>query len=157
MTGQDLVAVWATPDSFAPYGALVPVPQDGARVPLPETFPGERTAGEPRLAMNAIAPAAGAVPLMLERHPYSVQMFVPLGEEPLLAVVASPDLDRPGRGDLRAFKIPARHAVVYRAGTWHLGMAALTGPTAVAVFIRRMADGRDTEFFDLQGVAEIVV
>lgn len=147
----------ATAETFQPFGALVAVPRDGERVSLPVAFAGEAPLGEARMAMNAVAPPDGPLPLLIERHPSSVQIFVPLGPEPLLAVVATADLDRPAASDFRAFAIPPRHAVVYRAGTWHLGLSALAVPTAVAVFIRRMADGRDTEIIDLEGALRIVV
>ncbi len=109
------------------------------------------------MSMNSVLPPDGPVPLVIERHPYSVQVFVPLGDEPLLVVAALPEIETPTVDDFVAFKVPPRHAVIYRVGTWHLGMASQTAPTTVAGFIRRIADGSDTEIRELPGAAEIVL
>ncbi|WMS43548.1 ureidoglycolate lyase [Acuticoccus sp. MNP-M23] len=147
----------ATAENFAPFGAIVPAPAVGDRIPLPLSFDGEPTDGEARMSLNSVLPPEAAVPLTIERHPFSVQVFVPLGDEPLLVVAAPPEIETPGAGDFTAFAIPPRHAVIYRVGTWHLGMASQTAPTTVAGFIRRIADGSDTEIRQLEGAFAIVV
>lgn len=157
MTETTLTARPATADTFAPYGAIVPAPALGDRIPLPLGFDGEPCEGEARMSLNSVLPPEGAVPLLIERHPFSVQVFVPLGDEPLLVVAALPGIEMPTADDLVAFAIPPHHAVIYRVGTWHLGMASQTAPTTVAGFIRRLPDGSDTEFCDLKGTAAIVL
>ena len=152
-----LTARAATEATFAPYGAIVPAPAEGDRVPLPLGFEGEPCAGEAVMSMNSVLPPDGPVKLLIERHPFSVQVFVPLGDEPLLVVAALPGIERPGADDLVVFAIPPRHAVIYRVGTWHLGMASQHAPTTVAGFIRRLPDGSDTEFLELEGAAAIAL
>jgi len=94
---------------------------------------------------------------ILERHPFTTQMFVPLGTTPggRYLVIVAPSLppspvdealpvpnaadggELPGRGlpDLRglsAFVATADQAVSYGAGTWHAPMVAL-GPEGTTV------------------------
>ncbi len=67
----------------------------------------------------------GAFPVkLLERHPRSTQLFVPMNAQRYLVIVAlggeAPDL-----ATLRAFIATGAQGVSYRAGVWHHPMIAL--------------------------------
>lgn len=54
---------------------------------------------------------------IMERHPLSSQLFMPLGNEPYLVVVAP--AGEFCEGDIRAFLAQPNQGVNYHAGTWH--------------------------------------
>ena len=138
-------------EAFAPFGTLAAASDNIARLQVPTRFDEEVTRGEATLSLirvQALRLGCAARPT-LERHPFSVQAFIPLGDAPLVAVVAARELDRPAAADLRAFRARPRQAIIYREGTWHLGMACDGAPMVVAVFIRRLEDGSDTEMHEL--------
>ena len=61
---------------------------------------------------------------MMERHPLSSQLFMPLSERPILVVVA-PAGDGFDSSQLRAFVSNGRQGVNYHPGTWHHPLLAL--------------------------------
>ena len=67
---------------------------------------------------------------LLERHPGSTQMFVPM-TAPRYAVLVAPALPdgAPDLAGLRAFAFASHQAVNYDAGTWHHPMIALDAPS----------------------------
>ncbi len=65
------------------------------------------------------------VPLrLLEKHPFSTQMFVPMNARRYLVVVASGD-DSPDTSTLAAFIANGPQAITYHPGIWHHPMIAL--------------------------------
>jgi len=71
--------------------------------------------------------------LLMERHPMSSQMFIPLAQRPFLVVVARPG-DRPEK--LVAFKTAAGQGVNYGRGVWHHPLIALDQSTDFLVVDR---------------------
>lgn len=138
----------ADADGFAPFGQLVAVQPGAGRAALPLRRTGAAgPEGEPTLNLITL-PGRPEGPLnkpRIERHPYSVQAFIPLGSAPLVAVVAAAELERPRARDLHAFRVCPGQCVILDEGTWHLGMASDGAPMPAVVFIHRLADGRDTE------------
>ncbi|KAI0842534.1 hypothetical protein F5Y06DRAFT_306072 [Hypoxylon sp. FL0890] len=118
---------------------------------------------------------AGFFPLLiLERHPYTTQTFIPLGASARThyLVIVAPSLppdtaDKdlpvptgeklPGRGlpdlhNLRAFISTGTQAVTYGAGTWHAPMAALgAAGSAIEFVVVQFANDEPAE--DCQEVA----
>ena len=137
-------------DRFAPFGTCFSlVPTDG-RIGIPLQFEGEKAVGASTLTI-IVAPFARSVGGIsrIERHPFSVQAFLPLSAQPMVTFVA-PQGEPPHQVDqIAAFVVPAGHGIAYRAGTWHSGLMGLEGDVNVATFIRRIGDGSDTEFADL--------
>ena len=82
---------------------------------------------------------------MLERHPHSSQLFMPLSGEPFLVVVAPAGAD-PDVPSVRAFVTDGRQGVNYRRGTWHHPMIALGDPSEFLV-IDRAGRGRNCDEF----------
>ncbi|KAI0256289.1 Allantoicase [Lactifluus subvellereus] len=101
----------------------------------------------------------------LERHPYTNQAFLPMGQDKdsiYLVVVAKngPD-DRPDIGNLRAFIVRADQGIVYNKGVWHQPMTVLDRPMDLACVETQIGNGEaaDCEVIDLrqQGSVERVV
>jgi ureidoglycolate hydrolase len=134
-------------DRFAPFGTIFPAAAATARTAVPLRFAGEPSEGTETLTVIQLAgrEAVGALD-RVEHHPFSVQAFVPLAPVPLLCVVA-PCGAPPSRPDeLTAFAVPAGYGLAYRTGVWHGGLMSASGPATAVSYVRRMADGRDTEF-----------
>jgi ureidoglycolate hydrolase len=135
---------------FAPFGVCFGLAPDPGRIPVPLEFDGETVAG--RAALTIItAPSARRLGHIgrLERHPFSVQAFIPLALKPVAAILA-PAGDPPRRTDqLTAFIVPPGHGIAYRTGVWHCGLMGIEDDVPVASFVRRLADGSDTEIAEL--------
>jgi ureidoglycolate hydrolase len=141
---------------FAPFGAnfaTTPVPN---RVPVPLRFDGEATDGESTITVIRVPAAASVGSIQrVERHPLSVQAFIPLGGQPLVVLVAPAGAPPAHPDQLTAFRIPAGHGVAYRTGIWHAGLMGADDDTFAATFVRRMEDASDTEFALLPFIARI--
>lgn len=137
-------------DRFAPFGTCFSlVPTDG-RIGIPLQFEGEKAVGESTLTIVVarFARSVGGIS-RIERHPFSVQAFLPLGAQPTVTFVAPPGEPPHHVDQIAAFVVPAGHGIAYRAGTWHSGLMGLESDVNVAAFIRRIDDGSDTEFANL--------
>jgi len=65
---------------------------------------------------------------MLEKHPASTQIFVPMNARRYVVVVALGG-DEPDLSTLRAFLAHGTQAITYRPGVWHHPMIALDAET----------------------------
>jgi len=72
---------------------------------------------------------------LMERHPHGSQIFMPLGPQPFIVVVAA-GTEPPARDTLRAFVSNGHQGVNYRRGVWHHPMIALEAPTDFLVVDR---------------------
>ena len=143
----------ATAIALAPFGALIEAPKmAGARSSYTEWLGSTHEGMTPRLHINRVNPSTVPYALtMLERHPYSAQMFVPLALSQYVIVVAaslpdgSPDLHR-----VHAFLAPGDVGVVYAAGTWHGGATVLDRQGSFAVLMWRNDTADDEEFLSLE-------
>ncbi len=150
------VATPVTAEVFAPFGALV----------MPPERPGERNSYTHWLATDSLATArlhVNFVPesrfphtvTMLEKHPHTVQIFLPLEASGYLIVVAPSQTDgTPDLTGVRAFVAPGNVGVLYAANTWHAGATALHGKAHFAVYMHR--NGVDDDVF-LPLSAELIV
>ena len=106
--------------------------------------------GRPRLSLYRVEPYP--LPLtvaMLERHPLSSQLFMPLHADPFLVVVAPPG-DSVNPASVRAFVSNGRQGVNYHRGTWHHPVIALRESSEFLV-IDRAGEGRNCDEFFLSG------
>jgi ureidoglycolate lyase len=78
-------------------------------------------------------PAGPFAVALLEKHPATTQLFVPMNARRYLALVALGD-DRPDLSTLAAFVATGAQGVSYRPGVWHHPMIALDGETDFACF-----------------------
>lgn len=89
---------------------------------------------------------------MLERHPLSSQLFMPLDGAPFLIVVA-PAGERVDPASVRAFAAGGRQGVNYHRGTWHHPLIAVRNPSEFLIIDREGA-GRncDEHYFDSDAI-----
>ncbi len=106
-----------------------------------------------RLNLALIQAPAIALPIVydvVERHPHSEQIFLPLGTTRSLIVVARSDKEKmPDLDTLKAFIVPPGLGIVYRPETWHTGMAALEGPRHYAMLIHEAGTDDDCHYLSV--------
>jgi ureidoglycolate lyase len=79
---------------------------------------------------------------LLEKHPHSTQIFVPMAAERYLVIVA-PGVERPDLAALRAFVATGRQAIAYAPGTWHHPIVALEQETDFACLVHEDGGAED--------------
>lgn len=98
-----------------------------------------------RCHLNRVAPST--LPLTLERverHPHASQVFLPMCvSRYLVTVMPSDSAGGPDATQARSFLLPGTVGVVYHAGTWHAGVAALDAEASFAVLMCRGAEDDD--------------
>ena len=149
--------------AFAEFGALI-----DARARVPETINAGTTERHSDLAsLDLRAPGvdpvigiyvarARAFPLAiarLERHAQAAQVFIPLGMQRFVVVVA-PGTDAPDWQRLRAFVTAPGQGVALHRGTWHHGLVALGDGDRFAV-IEGGGYRADTREIDAPGGIEL--
>lgn len=138
-----------TRESFAPYGDVVQV-AEGRHYTINQGW-AERYADLAKLDLleQGGAPNVGIVraeprpmPLkvkLMERHPLSTQMFIPLTARPFLVLVAPPG-KAPKPKDIVGFRTIAGQGVNYGRGVWHHPLIALDQSTDFLVVDRHAKD-----------------
>lgn len=107
--------------------------------------------GRPRVSIYRVVPYELPLAIgMLERHPLSSQLFMPLHDEPSLIVVA-PAGDGIDRASVKAFVTNGRQGVNYRLGTWHHPVIALRDRSEFLVIDREGPGGNCDEFIFTDG------
>lgn len=130
----EIVAAPLTRAAFAPYGDVIETAgaahfginqgyaerfHDLARIDV------AAEAGRPVVSIVAAKAAPRPLSLrLMERHPISSQVFMPLEPAPLVVVVA-PAGKAPRPEDIRAFLTDGRQGINYATGTWHHPLLAL--------------------------------
>lgn len=66
---------------------------------------------------------------IMEKHPNSTQVIVPMNADKYVVLVARPGTDHPDLSTLRAFVASSRQGVAYLPGTWHHPLLALDHET----------------------------
>jgi ureidoglycolate lyase len=132
---------------FRPYGDVIEI-QDSRHYTINQGW-AERYADMAKLDLldEGGAPNVGILrakprqfPLqikLMERHPKSSQLFIPLVARPFLVLVAPPG-DRPE--NITAFKTMAGQGVNYGRGVWHHPLIALDQSTDFLVVDRHAKD-----------------
>jgi ureidoglycolate lyase len=104
--------------------------------------------GRTRVSLYRVEPYSLPMKIeMLERHPLSSQLFMPLRGEPFLIVVAAAG-ERIDPARVRAFASNGRQGVNYHRGTWHHPVIALRESSEFLV-IDRAGPGRNCDEFFL--------
>lgn len=128
-----------TPEDFAPFGQVIQASGAGAaanqgtatRFNHAATLASHRPEAQANVAVFRALPRALPMALrLLEKHPRSSQMFVPMTAPRYGVVVArtAPD-GAPDLATLRAFVCASHQAINYDPGTWHHPMIALDTPS----------------------------
>jgi ureidoglycolate lyase len=139
MTARTLHLEPVTRDAFAPFGQLIEAAGaakdanqgTAARFDFAAQLANLRPHARPNVAVFRAQPRPLPLEIrLLEKHPGSSQMFVPMTAPRYAVLVAharpdgAPDLD-----SLRAFACASHQAINYNAGTWHHPMIALDAPS----------------------------
>ncbi len=147
MTERVVFAEPLTAAAYAPYGDVVSAARDdvaskpanqgtAARRDWLVDLANHRSGARLNVASFRCAPQrAWPRPLaLLEKHPHSTQVFVPMSARRYLVVVALGG-DAPDLSTARAFVASGAQGVSYRPGVWHHPMIALDEPTDFACFV----------------------
>lgn len=157
---MSLPAISLTPEAFAPFGRVVSAGlQPGAsanqgtavRFDFCTELASTRPDAKPNLAVfRSVANALPFDVVLLERHPCSTQVFIPMIVSRYLVCVAPtlPD-GGPDVAGLRAFVCLPGQGVAYAPGTWHHPMVALDAPGEFAMLAWEDGGARDCEVREL--------
>jgi len=80
---------------------------------------------------------------LLEKHPYSTQMFIPMTAERRYLVIVAQGGDVPDISTLKCFVANKGQAITYHPGIWHHPMVALDKETTFCCFVYE--DGSDKD------------
>lgn len=130
--------------AFAPYGHVVEGrgaaaeanQGTAARFPQDASLDNQRAGAALAVSVFRCAPQATRpfVVRLLEKHPRSTQMFVPMNARRYLVVVAR-GADAPDLATLAAFVAEGTQAVSYHPGVWHHPMIALDATIDFVCFV----------------------
>jgi ureidoglycolate lyase len=155
-----LEAIPLTKERFAPFGQVVVGDSSGPeRHPYIAEVENTRRQARPNITFMRVAVSAPPISLtVLERHPHSHQMFVPLnGTHQLVVVCPSLPSGAPDLAQVTAFVAAGGQAVNYAANVWHAPRMAIAG-TGEFVMMRWDDGGEeDTQSIDLDPAIEIAV
>lgn len=87
---------------------------------------------------------------LLEKHPHSTQLFVPMNASRYLAVVALGG-ERPDVATLAAFVVEGPRGISYGPGVWHHPMLTLDSETDFVVFVHEDGTPEDCVVVDREG------
>lgn len=137
-------------DAFAPFGELVRAPEVPGRSDFSGPLGSRAPQSAPSLFTVRVTPQSMPLSMvMLERHPFSSQTFIPLDVERYLVAVAPTADDLPDLARLKVFTVDGDTGVTYRTGVWHHPMATLDREGTFAVFMWTCGSPEaDTEFAD---------
>jgi len=142
-------------EAFAPYGSFIgPSDKAGQRKFYSEHLQAHKPGSDLILHVNHINPAN--LPLdvvLLERHPYAAQCFIPLDvARYIVAVMPSDDHGNPILKQTLAFLMPPTIGVIYHPRVWHLGATVLDRKGHFTVLMWRGGPGNDDEFLTIDPV-----
>jgi ureidoglycolate lyase len=160
---RTLVPQALTAEAFAPFGDVVSADgdfeliNDGTTRQFADLAAIDVAAehGPPRISIYRATPYPLPLTIrMLERHPLSSQLFMPLAGQPFLVVVAKAGED-PDAAAVRAFATNGRQGVNYRRGTWHHPLIAI-GDAGEFLVIDRAGEGRNCDEFSFAGAGIVL-
>jgi ureidoglycolate lyase len=145
-----------TREAFAPFGDVIGLSLGGGtsanqgtatRYDRVAQLASTRPEAQPNLAVfRSVAKALPFEVRLVERHPCSTQMFVPLACQRFLVVVCPSDArGEPDVAQLRAFVCGPGQGVNYHAGVWHHPIIALDGPADFIMLAWEDGTARDCE------------
>lgn len=135
---------------FRPYGEVICVPGEPGRVYFENSLGNLRKHAHPSLSTvlkPGLEPSSELRIELLERHEFSSQTFVPMGEVSWLIVVC-PHMAGGGPDVARsvAFLADGSQGVSYHPNTWHHGLTVIGNPGKFAIFMWRDGTSGDEEF-----------
>lgn len=167
---RTLVARALRPEDYAPFGDVVmaapaDTPGRPANMGTAQRFDhlaalqnarGERARAN--VCVFRCAPATG-FPFqvaLLEKHPQSTQLFVPMNARRYLVIVA-PGGDVPDLNGLAAFVAQGHQGITYRPGVWHHPLIALDAQTDFACVVFEDDTAHDCATYGIPEAERVVV
>lgn len=141
--------------AFGRYGTVLRRPTSAGRTVLDEVLGCVHPDGRMRASVSRLEP--DELPLSLprmERHPFSMQLFVPVTGNRYLAVTAL-GADAPDMATIEAWIIPGDVGIVYGVGVWHVPIIALTAPATFLVLMHRVSSDLDEDWYTLRNPLEV--
>ncbi len=141
---------------FARYGTVVRRPASPGRTALDGILGSGPPGGRLRASFSRFEPTPlpTRIPRM-ERHPKSMQLFLPVTGDRYLVVTAlgtdAPDLDT-----LQAFVVPGDVGIGYGIGVWHVPMMVLAADATFLVLMHRISPESDENWHTLRDPIEVV-
>lgn len=145
-----------TRDAFAPFGDVVAVDPTGGRdanqgsarrVDFLATLENGRPGAKANVvAIHSLPRALPFDVVLLERHPFSSQLFSPM-RVTRYAVLVAPTLPsgEPDEARLRGFLAGPTQAINYRRGTWHHPLLVLDAPADFTMLVWEDGGAGDCE------------
>ncbi len=145
--------------AFAPFGVVTPCPAPAERTLIVPVGGGvDLRPGVARAGLSWFVVPGSSWPitaLVMERHRFSSQSFLPSGPTQWLILVAPHTADGgPDMTRAAAFTATGAQAITYHPDTWHHPLTAI-GPAAFAVQTFLAGTPDDEEFRDLAQPVEI--
>ncbi|MGM0570248.1 ureidoglycolate lyase [Marinobacter sp.] len=141
---REIIAEPLTREAFARFGEVIDTrgadafPINQGRTERFHALAGVELPGDDARAILSIFRGQPLDPLqinLMERHPLGSQAFVPINNQPFLAVVAPPgDFDESA---IRVFLVRGNQGLNYRAGTWHAPLLPLAADSDYLVVDRQ--------------------
>lgn len=148
-----------TAAGFAPFGALLDLDVQGGpgRFDRVADLVDGRGGLPPNIALiRAAAERLPAAVTRMERHPFSSQLFAPMGMSGRFLVVVAPDRDgQPDPSGLRAFLCEGARGIVYGPGVWHHPLVSLV-PCRFLMLVHEAGTSADTELAELPAPVPLV-
>jgi ureidoglycolate lyase len=144
---------------FAPYGQVIMGSGiSPERIPFAVKVENNRTDAKLNVTYMRINSVDLPVNIeVLERHPHSHQLFVPLNGTQHLVVVCPPTKEKePNLSKIQAFTAEGLQAVNYYAGTWHAPRTPIGGSGEFIMMRWDSGTEMDEEFRELDVKINIV-
>lgn len=142
-----------TQEAFAPYGQVL-MAQDSApeRIEWAALVDNRRPEANANITYMSLEPESYPVRItMLERHPFSNQMFVPLnGTNYLVLICPSYQDGSPNFAASKAFHATGQQTVNYNVGIWHAPRLVLNDQGSFIMMRWDTKSAEDTEFLSLK-------
>lgn len=153
-----------TPEAYAPYGRVLmasPRGEPGAPANLGTALrfddvcdvTNSRTASaslKVKVFRSRPVPRERRPLALLEKHPCSTQLFIPMNASRYIALVALGG-DRPDLSTLAAFVAEGPQGISYGPGVWHHPMLTLDSETDFVVFVHEDGTPEDCVVVDRDG------
>lgn len=152
-----------TQDSFSEFGRVIDTANPEGRGQSVNEGRAERfdylqlfnhsdSMGDPNLSIYKINPSNLPVQIeMLERHPNSSQVFLPVVSGHYLICVAPPDMNGlPDLSMIMAFIVPPEIGISYHPNTWHLPLMVLECPGTFAMMMWNNGTDNDCVIHNLK-------
>jgi len=138
-------------DAFQPYGTLLDPTLADPRLNFTVNLKNPRPQAKANLAL--IRPPVATLPFdvtVMEHHPFSEQIFIPMAQTSFLIVVAHDNGHRrPDPATLKAFIVTGDLAISYHPNTWHTSMATLYKKGQFAMLIYEDGSADDCVYCDV--------